>query len=195
MDTQRLPERLDGPRIVLHRWVYEDLDRLMASVARNLDHLRPWMPWIADEPLTRKQREDLMGRWQRDWETGGDAVYGVLLRDGEVVGGSGLHRRRGPHGLEIGYWVDQDHQGQGVATEAASMLTDAAFEIPEIDFVEIHHDKANVASGRVPEKLGYERIGEAPDEATSPGEVGIEVTWRITKASWGTQPKSDTGTP
>jgi hypothetical protein len=34
------------------------------------------------------------------------------------------------------------------------MLTNAAFTVPEITQVEIHHDKANVASAGVPRSLG-----------------------------------------
>jgi len=45
------------------------------------------------------------------------------------------------------------------------LLTDAAFQIPGIERVEIHHDKANVASSGVPRKLGFELVEEVPDES------------------------------
>ncbi len=104
--------------------------------------------------------------------------------DGAIVGGTGLHRRRGPHGLEIGYWVAAARTGQGIATEVARLLTTAAFEVPGIDFVEIHHDRANVASARVPEKLGYVFVGEAPSEITAPGQLGVDCTWRMPADDW-----------
>jgi RimJ/RimL family protein N-acetyltransferase len=57
-------------------------------------------------------------------------------------------------------------------------LTEAAFSIEGVDHVEIHHDAANVASRRVPEKNGFELVGESPDQAVAPSEVGVDVTWR-----------------
>jgi len=56
--------------------------------------------------------------------------------------------------------------------------------MPGVAFVEIHHDKANIASGRVPEKLGYTFVAETQDSVTSPGEVGIDCGWRMEAANW-----------
>ena len=178
-----LPERYESPRLLIRRWTVEDLDPLAAAVDRNVDHLRPWMPWIADEPLPRAGRAALLGRWQREWEAGGDVVLGILL-DGVVVGGTGFHRRRGPHGLEIGYWLDKDHLGRGIATEATSVLTTAALSLDGITFVQIHHDKANRRSAAVPRRLGYRYLGESPEPPKAPAEVGIDCTWQVTRENW-----------
>jgi RimJ/RimL family protein N-acetyltransferase len=156
---------------------------LTAAIARNIDHLRPWMPWISDEPMTDGDRRALIERWEQTWLAGGDVVLGVFVGD-QVVGGTGLHRRRGPHGLEIGYWIDAAHTRRGLATEVAAVLTDAAFDVPGVAFVEIHHDRANVASAGVPRRLGYAFVGEAPDAVDAPGEDGIDWAWRIELATW-----------
>jgi RimJ/RimL family protein N-acetyltransferase len=142
------------------------------------------MPWVEGEPLPRSERLALLERWERDWSEGSDVVMAVLL-DGEVVGGTGLHRRRGPHGLEIGYWVDRTHLGQGIARETASMLTTVALALEEISFVEIHHDRANIRSARIPERLGYAFVGESPDTQDAPGEIGVDCAWRMTREAWG----------
>ena len=131
------------------------------------------------EPHTPAAAGGLDRAMARDWEAGGDLVVGIFM-DGEVVGGSGLHRRRGPGVLEIGYWVHVDHVGKGIATETSAMLTTAAFTVPGIERVEIHHDKANVASAGIPRRLGFTLAEETIDAVTSPGEVGIDCEWRIT---------------
>lgn len=178
-----LPERVDGRRVVLRRWVGSDVPALAAAIERNDRHLRPWMPWMADEPMAEAQRRELVERWERTWRAGGDVVLGVFL-DGEVIGGTGLHRRRGPHGLEIGYWIDAGHTRHGLATEVAGTLTEAAFEVPGITFVEIHHDRGNVASAGVPRRLGYRYLGERPDKVDAPAEEGVDCAWRMDVASW-----------
>jgi RimJ/RimL family protein N-acetyltransferase len=178
----RLPGEVVGRRVVLRRWVVSDVPEMAAVVERNTEHLRPWMPW-AKETLDEKDRAALIETWERSWLDGGEVVFGVFL-DGRAIGGCGLHRRRGPNGLEIGYWIDKDHTNQGMATEVARALTTAALSVPGITFVEIHHDKANVASRRVPEHVGYTFVEETPDEVTSPGEVGIDCGWRMEAADW-----------
>jgi ribosomal-protein-serine acetyltransferase len=107
----------------------------------------------------------------------------VILVGRDPVGSAGLMARIGPGGLEIGYWVHPSWTGRGVATSAAAALTDAALSLPDVDRVEIHHDEANKASGRVPEKLGYELVGEVPSspDMIAPGDSGTVKVWRITR--------------
>lgn len=179
----RLPERVEMARLLIRRYTEDDAEALAAAVTASVDHLRPWMPWIANEPLGLAARTDLIRTWDRDWRGGGDVVFGVFLGDA-VVGGTGLHRRVGPGGLEIGYWVHVDHLRRGYATEVSEALTSAAFTVSGIGRVEIHHDKANVASAGVPARLGYARGAETPDEVTAPAEAGIDCTWTMARADW-----------
>ena len=170
---------MPAPRLALRRWTTSDAPQLSAAVEANLEHLRPWMPWVIAEPLSPEDRIALIDQWQAEWERGGDVVIGVFL-DGEVVGSSGLHRRRGPSTLEIGYWVHRDpHPARRCHRDRLGSLTNAAFTVAGIDRVEIHHDKANVASDGVPRRLGLHGRRETLDAITSPGEVGIDCRWVI----------------
>lgn len=189
-DLRRLPAHAEGIRLHLRRWTPDDVERISTAVEHNLDHLRPWMSWAANEPLSAEERRDLLERWEHEWRGGGDVVMAILVND-EVVGGSGLHRRCGPDGLEIGYWVDKDHLGRGIATEAASALTSAGLSVPGISFIEIHHDKANVRSSLVPRRLGYAFLGESPDGTEAPAELGIDCAWRMTAESWQSRSVTD----
>ncbi len=179
----RLPERIETARLVLRRWTVDDVDRLARAVERNLEHLRPFMPWIAAEPLSKPDRHLLVEGWEQRWREGGDVVL-AIERDGDIVGGCGLHARRGPGVLEIGYWVDTDALGLGIAAEAAEALTRAALTVPGVESVEIHHDRANTRSGAVPRRLGYEFVGETVGSAAAPGESGVDCAWRMTRAAW-----------
>jgi RimJ/RimL family protein N-acetyltransferase len=121
--------------------------------------------------------------WQREWEQGGDVALGIFCH-GEVAGSCGLHRRLGPNGLEIGYWIHAGFVRRGLASTASALLTDAAFARPEIDEVQIRHDKANLRSAAVPRKLGFTLVDEIDDEVTAPGEVGTSWYWRIGRRDW-----------
>jgi ribosomal-protein-serine acetyltransferase len=176
--VNRLPERLEGDGLVLRRWTIDDAGALQRAVAESENHLRPWMPWMAVEPIELEARRQLIERWRHAWEAGGDAVLGIHV-DGEVAGSTGLHRRRGPHALEIGYWVHVDFLRRGLAGRVAATLTEAALALPGIEAVEIHHDKANQISARIPEALGYRFLGETPDTPEAPAEVGVDWGWRF----------------
>jgi ribosomal-protein-serine acetyltransferase len=179
----RLPGHVVTPRLQLRLWRVEDAPALSAAIERSLDHLRPWMWWAADEPRSPEDRIELIRSFRRDWEAGGDAALGVFRGD-EAIGSSGFHRRRGPHVLEIGYWIHVDHVRQGYATEAVAALTDTAFTVPGVEWVEIHHDRANVRSRAVPARLGFRFVGESPDVVRAPAEEGVDCTWRVTRDQW-----------
>jgi ribosomal-protein-serine acetyltransferase len=178
-----LPDRIEGNGVLLRRWVESDADALARAVTESVDHLRPWMAWMAEEPQSVEERRNLIARWEREWSAGGDVALAIFIGE-EVAGSCGLHRRRGPRTLELGYWIHPKFVGQGIATTAARLLTDAAFTVPGITYVEIHHDKANRASARVPRRLGFRFIGEAPDQREAPGELGIDCMWRVDHEHW-----------
>ena len=104
-----LPERLEGPNgLLLRRWVPDDAPLLARAVSESIDHLRPWMGWVKQEPLPLTRRKEMLEAWQQEWLRGGDAVMGVFL-SGHVAGSSGVHQRVGRGGLEIGYWARARH--------------------------------------------------------------------------------------
>jgi len=178
-----MPFSITQGSLLLRAWEEADAERLAQAIGENIDHLRPFMPWIAQEPMSADARRTLIAKWASDAAGGGDEVCGVFL-DGLIAGGSGLHHRLGPGGLEIGYWVHKNYVRRGIATTAARLLTDSAFARPGIDRVEIHHDVANVASSGVPMALGYTLIGTEPRPAQAPAETGVHCIWRITRAEW-----------
>jgi RimJ/RimL family protein N-acetyltransferase len=152
------PRRLETERLTVRCYEPEDAALLKEAVDSSLDHLRPFMSWAweAPEPVGLIA-ERLLG-FSDQFDRGDNYVYGLFARDGgELVGGAGLHRRVGPGGFEIGYWVRASRVRQGLATEAAAALTRVAFERCGVDWIEIRIDPANAASLGVPGKLGYRR--------------------------------------
>jgi RimJ/RimL family protein N-acetyltransferase len=185
-----MPSSLDAPpseieldEFVLRRYQVEDASALADAVSESLEHLRPWMPWIALEPTTLKDRVKLFAQWDRDWSEGVQYSYG-MFRETRVVGGAGLMRRIATDGLEIGYWVHAEFVGRGFATRAAGVLTTLGLSLSGVSHIEIHHDKANVASGRVPQKLGFDMVGEQPAKAEAPGNTGVNLIWRMDLSRW-----------
>jgi len=168
------PEVIDAGALVLRRGTVDDAAPLAAAVAESVEHLAPWMPWATPEAGTvEAQRKRLS---ERPWGPG-DYEYLMDVRGPGIVGACGIHRRIGPGGLEIGYWVSAWHTRAGYATAAAGALTRTVLSIPGIERVEIHCDEANVASAAVAQRLGY-RFDRIEDHAIeSAAQSGRFMIW------------------
>jgi RimJ/RimL family protein N-acetyltransferase len=181
--VDRPPVEIHGRRVVVRRYCLTDAVALHQAVLDSVEHLVPWMPWAGHEPLALSDRERLIAEWLERWEKGEDFNFGVF-EEGLLVGACGLHRRIGPTALELGYWTRAGATGRGIASEAARCLVEAAFSMPGVDHVEVHHDVANIASRRVPERLGFSFVEEREDVVAAPAEVGVEWVWRLDRQDW-----------
>jgi ribosomal-protein-serine acetyltransferase len=169
--------------VELRHWRVEDADSQARAIGESLDHLRPWMPWAAEEPKPHEARVAMLREWEAERLAGTNEYFAIWL-DGELIGSCGLHRRIGAGGVEIGYWIHPGHVRRGHATEVARQLCERAFAEPDVERVEIHHDRANVASGGVPPKLGFEHVADTRREPQAPSEEGVERVWRLSREAW-----------
>jgi len=159
-----MESQINGPayRIVTDRLVircYHPIDAplLKEAIDASVEHLRPWMPWVEQEPETLQTKIDRLRRFRGEFDLGRDFIYGIFdPTESKLLGGSGLHTRAGEHAREIGYWIHADFINQGLATESSAALTKVAFEIEGIDRVEIHCAPNNIRSTTIPKKLGFQ---------------------------------------
>jgi RimJ/RimL family protein N-acetyltransferase len=150
------PYRIETERLVLRCYDPRDAPLLKDAVDESVEHLRPFMPWAHDEPQGVEEKTELLRAFRSAFDSGENFTYGIFDRaETALLGGTGLHPRVGPGGLEIGYWVRTAVVRQGVATETAAVLTRAGFEVCHADRLEIRVEPENEASLRVPRKLGY----------------------------------------
>lgn len=142
--------------LVIRCYNPDDAFKLKDTVDANVEYLKPWMPWIKFEPTTIEQKIELLRSFRSEFDSGKDYTYGIFdLTENILIGGTGLHTRIGDNGFEIGYWIDSNHAGKGYATEVSSALCRIAFNVNNIDRVEIKHADTNIKSRRIPEKLGF----------------------------------------
>ncbi|WP_405020892.1 GNAT family N-acetyltransferase [Kitasatospora sp. NBC_00070] len=157
-----------------------DLPELLRVIEESLEHLRPWMPWVAEHSPAKTA--DFLDRRAECWADGTEYTYAIVL-DGAMVGICGLFRRDDTpaDGREIGYWLHPAATGRGLATRTARAVTEQAFRLPGVEYVEIAHDSANRASGAVPARLGYTEHLRRPAERLAPAETGEDTVWRLTR--------------
>ena len=101
--TGRIPYRVQTPRLELRCWDPEDTAVLREALDESANHLRPWIPFMKDEPRSFDQT----CQWLREARASFDRDlawhYAVFDRDdGRLVGGNMLNPRVGQGGLELG---------------------------------------------------------------------------------------------
>ncbi|HET7312278.1 MAG TPA: GNAT family N-acetyltransferase [Mycobacteriales bacterium] len=165
--------------IVVRTYTADDMPALVDVVNRNLEHLRPWMPW-AQEPATVEAQT---AWWRGTLEPGEDGLrdlpYGIFDPDGHVIGGTGFHLRSGPGVVEIGYWLAVHETGRGLMTRVVSALIDAVRQAGGVRRVEIKCDAANERSAAVPRRLGFHVVREEEREPLAASETGRLVVWSL----------------
>ena len=82
---------------------------------------------------------------------------GIFAAGSELIGVAGIHSIEWGLGrAALGYWVGEEYDGQGYATEAVHGLARIAFTELMLHEVTISPRAANLASRRVAEKNGFE---------------------------------------
>lgn len=193
--TYRVPRHIETERLVLRQYVTRDAAQLATVIPRNFDHLRTFMEWTKFEPQTVAQREQWIANVARQFDDGEDYTLGIFALDGALVGGTGYHVRTDPDRLAIGYWIDQDHEGHGLVSEACAALTYVALKIAGADIVDISHAPGNVRSAAVPARLGYARQKDSGEQCFADGEKQPSVTWFATRATLDSEPMASASHP
>ena len=152
--------RIITERLVIRCWDPGDAASLKLAVDGSLAHLRPWVPWAANEPTPLDQKVAWLRKCRGEFDLGLDHSYGVFSSDeSEVIGGAGLHLRQGLNVREIGYWVASAHCQKGYATEVTRALTRVGFEVDGAARIELRVCPENRRSLKIPEALGFVREG------------------------------------
>ncbi|MEM7032265.1 MAG: GNAT family protein [Chloroflexota bacterium] len=173
--------RIETERLIIRCWHPKDAQLLKDTVDKNLDHLQAWMPWAHHEPTSIQDKVNLLRTMRGEFDLGKDFVYGIFNQDqSTVLGGTGLHLRIGDNAREIGYWLHKDHTRQGLTTETVLALSKVAFEIDQVDRIEIHCDPANIGSASVAQKAGYYHEATLRNRTTSPnGQPRDTMIWSL----------------
>ncbi|MGW2251018.1 GNAT family N-acetyltransferase [Kitasatospora sp. NPDC001660] len=181
MDIPQPVIELDGGLTLRAFRGQADLPELFRVVEESLEHLRPFMPWVAEHSL--KYTTEFLARREEQWANHANHVY-AIVQDGSIVGACSLYRREGSpdESREIGYWLHPAATGRGIATRATLALVEQAFRLPGVEYVEVCHDPANLASGAVPARLGFTEHRRLPAERVAPAETGEDLFWRLTRA-------------
>lgn len=131
---------------------------------RNQDYLRPLEPVWPEDALSESFFLRRLRRQVCDWEL--DQAYSFLMfnRDGGgLIGGINInHVARGAaQYASLGYWLDEDHQGQGYMTEGLGLVIAHAFGPLKLHRLNAACLPENERSMGLLKRLGFEEEGFA----------------------------------
>ncbi|MEV0318235.1 GNAT family protein [Streptomyces sp. NPDC050658] len=159
--------------VLLRPVTLDDAEALARAYRRNRVHLEPWEPRRPEAFYTTQGQADRI-RAQLEEAAAGRSANWVLARDGEIAGHAALSNIvLGPvRSGNLGYWIDAEQTGRGLASAAANAVCEAADSRLLLHRVEAGTLLHNTASQRVLKKCGFEEYGVAR------GFLHINGAWR-----------------
>lgn len=140
---------------ILRPYVTGDARALTDAVLESVSTLAPWMPWASGQ-FSVDDALAWIASCEKGWAERTRFEFGMFNRgSGAFVGACGLNQMNELHGFcNLGYWVRQSCQGQGVAAAAIKALADFAWAELPLQRLEIVVAVGNVASLRAARKAG-----------------------------------------
>lgn len=180
MSEQRLPEVIETARLRLRPWRITDGDDVFAYAqkpewSRYLRSLpRPYVRDDADRFIARQLLLDPVRH----------PAWAIEL-EGRAIGGINVSFNFEHASGEIGYSLDPAHWNEGLCTEAARAVVDAAFSTHAmLNRLCARADADNTASQRVMEKVGMQKEGVLRMSRVERGEAFDEAWFAILRPEW-----------
>ncbi len=146
--------------ISLHQISKADAEDIFNTIDTQRDYLRKWLPFI-DNTITIKDTLTFIN----DCNTKNEIVFVIRykLAFAGLIGfkEADNHNKK----IEIGYWLSEKFQHKGLITSSLKKLIPFAFEYLKMNRIQIKCAVNNLASKRIPQKIGFryegiEREGE-----------------------------------
>lgn len=127
-------------------------------VDANRSHLRAWLPWVDDERNVDDSKTFIKGAL-RQFASNEGFQLGIWYR-GQLAGVIGYHPINWSNRtVEIGYWLAQSFEGQGLMTKSCKTLVTYAFDELGLNKVVIACATGNHRSCAISQRLGFTQEG------------------------------------
>lgn len=161
----------------------EDAEAFFEVTDRNRSYLREWLPWV-DATKTSDDTKVFIQRCLDDIEKGTGYDLGIFFQN-QWIGSIGFHNLKTAHRrAEIGYWIDQEHQGKGLMTKAVQALIKHSFTGMKLNRLVIMAAEKNTKSRAIPERLGFVQEGTCREEEWLYDHFVDLVMYSLLKSEW-----------
>jgi RimJ/RimL family protein N-acetyltransferase len=172
--------RLETKRLWL-RWPRVSDAESIARLARNrtIAEMTTWVPCPssdAEQFIFHTRASNAIGR---------GAGFLITTKDSpsETIGFIGLRESLCGDAL-LGYWIGVEYWGEGLATEAAQAIIDAAFMLTRVPIIGASVPVSNTASRKLLEECGFFSAGPALELRPAPGCKHPCEEYRLNRKVW-----------
>ena len=131
---------------------------LFALIENNRQYLRQWLPWL-DKNTKFQDSFDFIKNTQKEFAEGKVITMGIWHID-KLVGTISYDSIDWEDKVaEIGYWLNQSNQSQGIMTISCKTLIDYGFKELKLNRINIYCAVGNDKSCAIPKKLGFTHEG------------------------------------
>lgn len=147
----------ESERLVYRIAQDDDLDDLHSCL--NTRFMSQSLSWLS-HPFEKEEAQSWIDRGKEGFEKDEEWHFAARLKqDYSYVGNVNIHCNS-PLGNEIGYWVHENYMGQGYASEMLHELLSFCVQKLELDSFRATAALNNLASHKILEKNGFEKIEE-----------------------------------
>jgi ribosomal-protein-alanine N-acetyltransferase len=152
-----------------------------ASLAANINNHNITRTLAARQPRT--YTEEHAKAWIDLCALEADPVNFAIATGVDVIGSIGLTLQRGARrrSAEVGFWIAEEHWGQGIATQVLQAFSEYAFQ--QFDLLRLHAYvfDGNAASIRVLQKAGYTYEGTLAASITKNDRIIDELVYALVR--------------
>ncbi|WP_059045649.1 GNAT family N-acetyltransferase [Paenibacillus rubinfantis] len=133
-------------------------DDLFKLIQANRDHFGEWLEFPYHTHTVNDASAFIAGTIQKQ-AAGNGGWCGIWLED-QLVGAIGfVHINRMDQTTEIGYYLAQEYEGQGIISRCCREIIKYVFEELGLHRIEIRVHPDNTRSRNIPERLGFVQEG------------------------------------
>lgn len=150
------PNEIRTDRLLLRIPMPGDGKQINEAIAESIAELKPWLDFARETQTIEETEKDAREAHSR-FTFRDNLRFHMYEKDtGRFLGCVELsHIKWNIPKFEISYWIRSSAGGKGYMTEAVKAVSDFTFRELKANRVEIRVATKNLASRRIPEKLGY----------------------------------------
>lgn len=147
---------LRAGNITLSPLTITDIEPLFRLVMKNRMHLRTWLNWV-DQNNSIEQTTNFVQKALAKHNSHTGLDYTIWVQNTMIGIISYNYIDEMNKKAQIGYWIDEEHQGKGYMTNACRELVGFGLKTMQLHRIEITITVGNERSSAIAKKLGFKK--------------------------------------